>query len=40
VCFEAEFRDEICKKLIKNTFRRIKGLLDVSMGEEEVLYCK
>jgi hypothetical protein len=40
VCFEAEFGDEICKKLIENTLRRIEGLLDISMGEEEVLYCK
>jgi hypothetical protein len=40
VCFETEFRDEVGEKLIENTLRRIEGLLDVSMGEEEVLYCE
>jgi hypothetical protein len=37
VSFEAEFRDKLGEEFIEDTFGRVEGLRDVSVGKEEML---
>ena len=37
--FEAEFRDEVGKKLIKDAPSRMKGSWEIPMGIKKVINC-